>query len=197
MFRLAGSILSRIGTLALVGYIAWAGWENLGPSKPEIGPIRKDLADRIIPNIVEDIRNARGDIREAVLLHFANDPTDYFTDALRRAIEQGGTLDLRDRAVSEKLRNMLNLRHPSYPSMLVAIEHGRDLNTRGVLYGEIRSFESYRGGATIDVEVNLADISTGQNVFSKRYAVETTCTCQPGVGPLWSGQPRRQDPFRR
>ena len=170
------SLLSRLGAVALIGYIAWLGWENLGPRKPEIGPARQELAEKVIPNIVEDIRTSRGNIRQAALLHFSNDPTDYFTNTLRSTVEQRGVLDLRDRTVMEKARNLLNLRHPSYTATDAAVVEGRELDAQGVLYGAVHAFESYPGGSKIDVEVNLVDVSTGQMVFTKRYSTEASPT---------------------
>jgi hypothetical protein len=173
--RLVNSVITKIGTLALVGYMAWSGWANLRPEKPQIGTVRKDLADRVISTIVEDIRSSRGELRQAALLHFGNDPTDYFTNGLRRAIEQTGILDLRDRTISEKVRNLLNLRHPSpQPSPEAVVKYGEHVDVGGVLYGAVHTFESYPSGTKIDVEVDLADIATGRNVFSKRYQVETS-----------------------
>lgn len=168
------SLLSRLGAIALVAYIAWLGWQNLGPRKPDAGQARRELADTIIPNIVEDIRTSRGDIRRAALLHFSHDPTDYFTKTLRSVIEQRGVLDLRNRTLIEKARNLLNLRNPSYAAKDAAIEEGRGLDVRGVLYGSIHAFESYPGGSKIDVEVHFADVSTGEIVFTKRYDTQTS-----------------------
>ncbi len=166
------SIIYRLGTIVLVGYIAWLGWANLGPRKPEIGPVRQELADKVIPNIVEDIRTSRGNIRQAALLHFRNDPTDYFTNRLRRTIEQRGVLDLRDTTVLYKARDLLRLRHTSYATTDAAVAEGRELDTQGVLYGTIHAFESYPGGSKIDVEVHLADVTTGRPVFTRRYRIE-------------------------
>jgi hypothetical protein len=39
-------ILSKVGTVVMVGYIAWLGWQTLGPKKPEFSPLRRELADR-------------------------------------------------------------------------------------------------------------------------------------------------------
>ncbi len=178
MFKIASSVVSKVGTFALIGYLAWAGWDNLGPAKPQIGPIRKDLADRVIQDIVKDIRSERGAIRKTTLLHFENDPTGYFTDTLRSVIEQRGILDLHDRTVSEKARDLLNLRQPSHASKAAAVAQGERLNTEGVLYGTIYALESYPAGAKIDVEVDLADVSTGTVIFSKRYNLETASASQ-------------------
>ncbi len=177
------SILSRVGAVTLVGYIAWLSGESLGPHKPEIGSVRQELADKVIPKIVEDIRTSRGNIRQAVLLHFSNDPTDYFTNTLRSVIEQGGVLELRDRTITEKARNALNLRHLAYPTTDAAVTEGRELDAQGVLYGVIHALESYPGGAKIDVEVHLIDVSTGQSVFTKRYGAEAPPGSVSGTMP--------------
>jgi len=176
MLKWPVSLLSRLGAVALIGYVAWLSWGNLGPQKPEIGPVRCKLADKVILSIVENLRASRGNIREVALLHFSGDSTDYFTNTLRSAIEQRGTLDLRDRTFMEKVRKVLNLRHASYPGTEAAVAKGRDLGMQGVLYGTVHAFESYPGGATIDVEVNLADVSTGQVVFTRRYSPESSPT---------------------
>ena len=169
-------LFSKFGVVVLAGYIFWMGWQHLGPRKPDIGPVRKELAEKVILDIVEDVRISRGNIRQAALLHCSNDPTDYFTDTLRNTIEQRGILDLRDRTVMEKARNLLNLRHPSYAASDAAVAEGRDLDSQGVLYGAIHAFESYPGGSKIDVEVFLVDVSTGQTVFTKRYSIEASPT---------------------
>lgn len=39
----------QAGTLAFAGYLAWLGWVHLGPRKPEVGPLRKQVADQIVP----------------------------------------------------------------------------------------------------------------------------------------------------
>ncbi len=179
MLKWQMSFLSRVGTYALIGYIAWQGWENLGPRKPEIGPVRRELARKVIPNIVEDIRNSRGNIRQAALLHFSNDPTDHFTDSLRSTVEQRGVLDLRDRTVKEKARNILNLRHSSFAEANAAVAKGRKLGVQAVLHGEIHAFESYPGGSKIDVEVHLVEVATGHPVFTKRYSTEASPTSHP------------------
>jgi len=165
-------LLSRAGTIGLVGYIAWTAWSYLGPRKPEIGPVRRAFADTLIPTIVDDLRDSRGDIRQAALLHFENDPTDYFTNQFRTAVEHSGILDLRDRTVGEKLTDIANMRHRTYGQLKAALARGRELGVPAVLFGTIHTFEARRGGAAIDVEVHLAEVPTGKLVFSRRYQKE-------------------------
>jgi len=167
------TILPKFGAIALIGYIAWMGWQNLGPRKPRIGPVRQELADMVIPEVVEDIRISKGDLRDATLLHFKNDSTDYFTEKLRDVIEQTGALELQDTTVTYKARNLLYLRHPAYATADEAVAKGRARGSQSVLYGVIHAFESFPGGSKIDVEVHLTDLATGQPVFTKRYGVET------------------------
>ena len=59
-------LLSKVGTVVLVGYIAWMGWQYLGPRKPEVGPVRKALADDLVSLIAEDVRTGRQAVRQAV-----------------------------------------------------------------------------------------------------------------------------------
>lgn len=170
------AILSKIGSITLIGYIAWMGWDNLGPIKPEIGPARKALADKIVHEIVEDIRISKGDFRDVVLLHFSNDLTDYFTEKLREVIWQSGVLELRDTNIAYKARNLLRLRHPAYYTADEAIAKGRKFGSHCILYGVIHAFESFPGGAKIDVEVHLIDASNGQPLFTNRYGIESPHT---------------------
>ena len=162
-------LFSKFGVIILAGYIFWLGWQNLGPRKPEVGPLRQELADTAIPKIVEDIRLHRGDLRDVVLLHLSNDPSDYFTDRLRTAIEQRGVLNLRNRTVGEKLRKLLDLRIPSPASREEAIESGKSAGSQGVLYGSIASFESTPDKAVLDVTYHLADVKTGEVVYTGTF----------------------------
>ena len=174
MLRLPWSMMTKLGTVALIGYIAWLGWEHLGPRKPEMGPVRRELADTVIPKIVEGIRRSGQSSREAALLHFENDPTDHVTENMRRVIEERGVLDLRDRSFWEKVRNVLNLRHPGYGTVEAASARGEDLGVPCVVFGKVHAFESYPGGAKIDIDVSLVDVGSGEVLFSHRYAEQTS-----------------------
>ena len=180
MLKLQWQILSRIGTISLALYIAWQAWDYLGPRKPEIGPVRKQVADQLIPAIVEDLRTSRQSIRSAVLLHLTNDTTDYVSDQLRLGIEQAGILDLHDRTLSEKVRTALRLKHPSYGRTDEAIAAGRSRNAPAVVFGTIHSFESYPDGAKIDLEIRLADVAKGQTIFDRRYSKDVTTSVFSG-----------------
>jgi len=174
MHKLPLGIFHKLGVITLIGYIAWLAWVNLGPRTPEIGPVRRELADKVIADIVEDLRGSRGNLRQTALLHFENDPTNYFTNTLRKTIEQRGVLDLDDRTIMEKARNSLNLRHRSYSSTDAALAEGRSLDAECVVYGAIHAFESYSYGANIDVEVHFAEVDGGESLFTRRYRVDST-----------------------
>ncbi len=173
--------LSRLGAVTLVGYIGWLGWDNLGPRKPEVGVERRELADRAVADIVADLRTARGELRDAALLHFGNDSTDCFNGRLRTAVEQSGVLSLRDRSVLEKGRDLLSLRHAPFTTAEAAVAEGRRLGTEAVLYGTLHTFEAYPGEATLDVEVHLADVAEGRPVFTKRYRLESAGSDSPAA----------------
>lgn len=163
------TVLSRVGALVLVGYIAWLAWQNLGPHKPQIGTVRQQFADKVIPAIVDDLRDASCDMHRVAILHFENDPTDYFTDHLRSACEQSSILDLYDRTIGEKFVGLIHIRQATYGSLDSALARGRDLKADAVVFGTIHAFKSHGGGTELDVEVCLAAVASGRAVFSKRY----------------------------
>ncbi len=165
--------MTPIGAIALAGYVGWQTWGHLGPRKPEAGPQRRALAEKVIPGLVEGIRNERETVRTAILLHLENDPTDFVTDQLRTQIETTGALDLHNRSVTEKTRNLLNLRHPTKAVLEEAVAAGKRRKVDGVVYGTVHAFESHPKGARIDVEVRLVDIRSGKEIFKDRVAKDT------------------------
>ena len=168
------AMVSKIGALALVVYLGWQAWDYLGPRKPEIGPVRRAVIDDLVPQVVEDMRQARQGVRAAVLVHFANDPTDYVTDRLRGAIEQNGVLSLEDKTLGEKVRDGLRLAQPAYGDARAAMARAKDLGAEAVVYGSVRTLESSAAGVKVDMDVALADVATGQAVFHKQYAQDTS-----------------------
>lgn len=173
--------LSSLGTVLLAGYIFWLGWANLGPRKPEIGIVRQKLADKAIAEVVEDIRQNRGDVEDVVLIHFANDPTSYFTDKFRSVIEQHGVLHLRDSSLVEKFRNKFNLRHPPCRTIEQAVGIGKSRMASAVLFGRLLAFESFPSGAQIEVEYTLADCKSGAVIYSGEYTVDTSKSSVAGI----------------
>lgn len=184
MLKAPLTLIRGLGTVGLIGSIGFLCWDQLAPEKPQIGPQRKELADQLIPQIVEDIRQSPQRVRPVALLHLANDASDYFTDRLRAVIEERGVLDLTSRTLSERTRNTLSIRQPETGTKAAAVEQASQLGTPGVLFGRIHVFESWDGGAKIDVEVTLVDTSSRQILFDKRYAEST------GTEPLPEAIPR-------
>lgn len=174
----------RYGFVALIAYVGWLGWANLGPHKPEPGPSRTAAADRVVQDVVEDLRLARGGVLDTMLLHFENDATDYFSESLRAQLELSGILNLRDRTVREKLLDVLDLPLPTYGTLHDATERARSAGAAAVIYGRIHRFETTGRGAMIDVEVFLADTDTRQNIFATRYADETSNAALALTAPL-------------
>jgi len=164
----------QAGTLAFLCYLAWLGWVNLGPRKPEVGPLRKQVADQIVPQVVEDLRAARQTVQTAALLHLANDPSDYVSDQLRSGIERSGIVDLRDRTFMDKVRNLLNLRHPVFADLGPAVEDGKALGVQAVVFGKINTFETASGGAKIDFDLFFASVGNGQVLLNRKYQREVS-----------------------
>ncbi|MFW6106583.1 MAG: hypothetical protein ACOC8H_00310 [bacterium] len=173
ILKWASKLFSKFGAVLLAGYIGWLGWTTLGPRKPEVGPARQKLATQAIEEIVETLRQNRGEAQNVVLLHFANDPSDHFTNQLRSVIERRGTLNLQDRTLMEKVRNQLELRHPPCSSTDEAAEEAAEAGADAALYGEINRFESFPGGARIDVNYWLVS-SGGEVIYPGVYVHDTS-----------------------
>jgi len=166
--------VSRLGAATMLVGLGWLGWQNLGPQKPQVGEVRRRLADSLMPQIVEDIRLGRGDLRNVALLHLENDPSDYLTESLRAALERSGVLNLRDRTFAEKLRALLNIREHGHGQASEAIARGRKLGADGVIFGRVHTFELQAGEPVLDLEVALANVPSGRVVFSRRYQPRAT-----------------------
>lgn len=179
MFKTATSLFSKIGSIVLIGSIAWLGWQNLGPRKPEPGTARRELADEMMSEIIIDLRENREDVRKAALLHFANDSTDYITGSLRNAIEKSGVFGLRDTTALYKARSMLRLQHPAYDNLNDALERARSLDAESVIFGTVHAFEAFPDGTVVDLEVKLAHTESGEIMLKRRYTRDTSETSIP------------------
>ncbi len=182
---------TRIGAMSLVLLLGWQCWDHFRPHRAELGPIRQAFADRIIPVIVNELRQSKGTVQQVAVLHFANDPTDYFTNQFRATVEHGGSFDLRDRTLGEKISDTLGQRSTAYGTKETALARAKSLAAPAVIFGTIHTFESDGTSATLDAEVTLANVSTGEILFTKRYNKDTTpfTALAAGVASITLGIP--------
>ena len=166
--------ISTIASISFVIYVGYLGWMSLSPQKPVPDPERRQLADAAILKIADQLKNGRGEIRSAVLVHFANDPSDYFSDALRLNLDRSGLLNLDDRTLAEKVRNKLRLRNTGCATLTEALEAARGSDAQGVLWGTLDRFESSTAGAVVKGSWQLADAKTGQVVCSGEILEDNT-----------------------
>ena len=172
LYRWLVGFLTLVGSLALVCYLSWLGWTHFGPRKPRVSTARRQVAGQVVSSVMEDLRNNKGSVRTLALLHLVNDPSDCVTDQLRANLEQCGFVDLLDEPVGEKLQRALHLRVASVGELDAARGEGRRLGAQGVIFGKVHAFESYPGGAKMDLEISLADVAGGQAPFTRRYSKE-------------------------
>lgn len=178
MFRLKWflTVLTGLGALGLGLYLLWQGWSLLGPRKPQLNAVRRQLVDQVMPQVVADLRQARQELRSVVLIQLMDDPTDYVSDQLRTQIEETGIFDLRDRSVGEKIQRALNLRVTSVADVEAALQACQRLGAQGVLFGGVHVLESYPGGAKLDLQILLAKLAGRELLLDRRYTRELTST---------------------
>ncbi len=181
------SILSKFGPILLVGSLAWLGWDSLGPRKPEAGPARRELAGEMTPEMLHDLHENRGSVRNAALLHLRNDPTDYITNSLRSTIEHSGIFDLRDTTSAYKARSLFRMRHRTYDTLDKALERGRSLDAESVIFGTVHAFESSPEGAVVDIEITLAETASGDTLLNKRYNRKLPASALSAVSGVRAG----------
>jgi len=195
MFRWYLRLATVLGSLALVLYIGWLGWSKFGPRPAEMSALRRELADRVLPAVVDDLRREKQGLQSVVVLPLANDPTHYLTDQLRGQLESAGIFEVFEPALSEKLARALNLRVVGVANRAGAVSEARGRGAQAVLFGEVRTFESHAVGATIDLEVQLVHLATRDVVFQKAYRKETTAGLLDGAAV--EDELRRHAPAQR
>jgi hypothetical protein len=173
-------VFARFGTVALIVFLLWQGWDYFGPQKPHVPEERQEFAESIFVDVRDDLAANRGAIGSIAVLHLVNDPSDFVTDRLRTVVEEAGIFDLRDRTLGEKFRNALRFRHRCYGEADEAIEEGRERGVDGVLFGAVESFEADSEGTRLEMVISLADVSAGRVVFTQRY----TKTDGAGLEPV-------------
>ncbi|HNT86628.1 MAG TPA: hypothetical protein PKL84_02085 [Candidatus Hydrogenedentes bacterium] len=171
------NLASRAGTVLLAFYLGSQAWDAVGPKKPEISPLRVQVADEAVPVMLRDLRDARDGLGTVALLPFAGDSSGYVTNQLRSAVSSSGILDLRDRTLTEKARAFLDLRETGVGEPEAARATGHAMGVEGVLFGTVRAFESFGGEAALDLEVRLLDVASGALLLDRRYTKETA----PGI----------------
>jgi len=169
MFKLLG-LVHRVAGLAVICGVAWLGWRHLGPQEPAIAPQRDKAADDVVAKIINDLRDNRGQMRHVALLQFAGDNSGFVTEKLRAKIEFTGLFDLEPKGLMSKVRDLLNLRTPSYSTLDQAVSEGGSLGVEGVIYGNVRRLESIDGEASWDIDVSLCDTDSRRAVMDKTYA---------------------------
>ena len=179
-FAILSKLLPTVGSLAFGLYIAYMGWISLGPEKPEPDKYRKELATAAVNKAVEEIRNSRGDVRTAVMVHFANDPSDFVSDTMRKRLNSSGVLSLEDISFSERLEKILNLRTAGAENEKEALAAAKHHKVQGVLWGKIDTFESSDRGAILTGEWTLTD-KEGNTVCSGKFDENSNPKAKPAV----------------
>ncbi len=173
-------ILLTLGALlVLSAVIAGKVWQRYGPKKPVLTAVQKDLVERWMPEVLADLKEKRGTNLSVIILHLANDPSDYLTDTLRAEVQRTGYLTVNPKTLSavimtadEELQRALNLEVTSPDSLDKACARARGMGAPLVLFGKVHRLEGTAVEARLEVELCLAEIGARTVLHQKRYAVE-------------------------
>lgn len=167
--RFLWALIVLLGTLAIAGYVSFLAWREYGPQKPVPNAVRRELAELVLPVILDDLRLQRTSFASAVLLHLANDPTDYLTDRLRTLVVESGAFTLVEPMLDEKVQRALNLAVTSPDTLDAAVARGRGLGAPVVIFGRVEQFEGTPEAGRLALDITIADIASRQVVFTRSY----------------------------
>lgn len=160
-FGMGFELMRRVIVPAILVATPLVLWWWLGPEKPSCDSARTTAARTAIARAADQIRQERGDLHRAAVLHLTNDSTDFVTRELREQLMNGGLLDLDGTPPTEKFRNLFNLRNPGVFSVEAAIAYGRSRKLDAVITGEIRRFETVKGKAVLDGRILFVRMADG------------------------------------
>ena len=168
------SFFSVIGWLATVILSVTVLWNHYGPEKILPDEKRQEIGVKVVDQITSQIQEQRGTAKRAILLHFANDPTDFVTDRLREKISSSGILDLNDLGFWEKIRKQLNLRIEGCDSLVSALKTVEGEEVDAVIWGKIDQYESFKNSVIMKGSWQLVDIKTGNIICEGKIDEDTT-----------------------
>ena len=167
-----GSILQwivKVACVLFILYLVWTGWRQFGPQRPEADSKRTVLAAETAGRIVEQLRSHRGEYKTLAILPFGNDVTGVLTDAVRSKVTESGVLDLREKTITDKFRNFMNMRQYTSGNREEAVQLGKGKQSDLVLFGTVDRFETVNNHAELVMNYTLLDVTTGSEILAEQY----------------------------
>ena len=169
-------LLSRTALLAAVAYLCVYVVREMTESNPEIDEPRKEVARLGISQMVADIRSNTADEsgpKRIAVMHFANDPSDFVTETVRKAVGDQGGFQVVKSPLADRFCKMVGRVNDGVSSREQAIRetHGDGLD--GVLWGRVNRLENERDGATFTGDYELYDLRLGRVGYSGKIRQST------------------------
>ena len=181
MIRWIFKLIRKFGTLILLAWLLYLGWQHLGPEQPAFNTPRHRLADKAIVEVTEDLRQKRGKGKDVIIFQFTNDHSGYITDQLRDSLLQTGALNPRGRSLWKKLSRKLNLGtgQEQAESRSAAMAAAKSTGAEGALLGSIGKFESSPDAAFLELTYELVDVRTGATACKGEYNSDSNSSALP------------------
>lgn len=165
-----GLLLAIAGGLYIAGWVAKETWTAFGPKKQAPNAVRRQVAEKALPAVLEDLRRFQTNHPAIYVSHLANDSSDYLTDRLRELISGSGIMAVVEPTLDEKARKALNLAIPSPATPELAAARARGLGAGAVLWGRVVQFDGTEAEANLKLELALTEISTGLPLLERTYS---------------------------
>ncbi|MDO5675808.1 MAG: hypothetical protein Q4G66_12990 [bacterium] len=167
--KILTKLITTLGSLALIAAVLWLGWQYLGPVRPEISELRRQAALKLIPQLVEDIRKNRGEVKTVLFIPLANDSSAFVSTTLRRKIELSGVLNLGSQDTLTRGRLLLNLPLVAADNVEQALALAKQSTAQAALFGRIDAFEEREDGAVLSLQLSLISLPDGRVLWTQAY----------------------------
>ena len=192
-WQMAGFLLRnvhRLGAVALIIYLLVQVRTVVWPAKPALDPMRREIAETMLPRLLDDLKDKRGEVRYVAILPLENDPKDFLRNILQNAIDDSGVLDIADTSLIDRFLDSIRTGYDTVfgrtpnrgTSKEDALALGRHTGVQGVLFGKVKEFDAYAGHAVLDVDLHFLDVKTGQELLpNPTYQANPPASRPPGV----------------
>ncbi len=163
----------HISAVCLVLIFGWHAWGYVAPHQPQIAKPCRKIVRSLIPQILEDIAQSHGSARSAIVVHLRHDSSNYVTRQLRLAVQQSGILSVRSRTFVASVEHAFGFADPGTADLSAALAQAKRRKVDAVLFGKVARLDSVGGITTAAIQVNLANVKTGELLSSHLYTLRS------------------------
>jgi hypothetical protein len=155
-----------IGVLGLAG--TFEGYNLFKPPEDSLGFMRRKVAEQVCSKAVGDLP-AKPGVRNVAVAAIQGDETGFVTAQLRDRIGASGKYEVIEQSFFQKLLREFGREEAPVLTLADAVALGRKLGVDAVIFGTIPEYALKEQGATVRLELRMAERESGNAIFAKSY----------------------------